>query len=68
MPSSPVTAPAPAPVQVPNPTSLPLASLPKIIIAKLNGEVKKWPLLFADFSSAVDNSFFSNAQKMAYLR
>ena len=65
VPSWPVT--APAPVQVPNPTPLSFVSLPKISIAKFDGEVKKWPLFFADFSSAVDNSFFSNAQKMAYL-
>ena len=42
--------------------------LPKISIAKSDGDVKKRPLFVADFVSSVGNTDCSNAQKMAYLR
>ena len=38
-------------------------NLPKVSIQKFDGDVKKWPLFLADFTSAVDQ-----AHKMAYLR
>ena len=43
-------------------------NLPKITIERFDGDVKKWPLFLADFTSAVDGAGFSNAHKMAYLR
>jgi len=67
VPSFPIQTPV---LPVPSPQAPPPVTvrLPKVELATFDGNIKDWPLFFADFTSMVENMNLSNAQKMAYLR